>query len=70
MALATTEVQLQELETLVYCLHEEHMRHQNLDVFVHDISVLIAEGLEGGRTVQGLTNHISSYLWLLRKVND
>ena len=54
------------LTAAIRTLHAEHMKNEDFDGFVHDLSVLIHEGLgdehHHSLNLEGMTQHIYEYI--------
>ena len=62
---------LQELKKQVYRLHKEYISNgDDHNGFIHDLSVLVADGVEDNYSVRQLAKKIDDYVDELKEVNS
>ena len=65
------KTELQELKKQIHRLHKEYVNNgTDHNGFIHDLSVLISEGLQDGYSVLNMAKKISDYVVELKDIND
>ena len=65
------KTELQELKRQIYRLHKEYMSHGNdPNGFIHDLSVLVSDGLKDSCSVMHMAKKIGDYVLELKDVNN
>lgn len=59
-----------KLKKAINGVYEEHMKCEDFDGFLHDISILIIEGLEDGLSEDELTQRFVDYKQELKDINS
>ena len=59
-----------ELKNAIHGVYQEHMKCEDLDGFLHDLSILIIEGLEDGFSEDEMTSRFIDYKQELRDANE
>ena len=52
---------MDNLKQAIHGVYQEHMKIEDLDGFLHDMSILIAEALEDGFTPDEMTERLNEY---------
>ena len=64
------KTELQELKKQIFRLHQEYMSHgEDHNGFIHDLSVLVSDGLKDRCSVMHMAQKISDYVVELKDVN-
>ena len=50
-----------ELKQSILSVYQEHMKNEDLDGFMHDLAVLIGEGLDAGFSIAEMTKRFNEY---------
>ena len=65
------KTELQELKRQIYRLHKEYMSQGNdPNGFIHDLSVLVSDGLKDSCSVMHMAKKIGDYVVELKDVNN
>ena len=67
----TAKSELQELKKQIYRLNKEYLDNgYGHNGFIHDLSVLVSDGLEDGYSVRQMAKKIAVYVEDLKQVNS
>ena len=67
----TAKSELQELKKQIYRLHKEYLDNgEDHNGFIHDLSVLVSDGLEDGYSASQMAKKIDDYVEELKQVNS
>tara|TARA_B100000424_G_C22688142_1_gene376359 strand:- start:26 stop:262 length:237 start_codon:yes stop_codon:yes gene_type:complete len=67
----TAKSELQELKKQIYRLHKEYLDNgDDHNGFIHDLSVLVSDGLEDGYSARQMAKKIDDYVGELKQVNS
>ena len=67
----TAKSELQELKKQIYRLHKEYLDNgDGHNGFIHDLSVLVSDGLEDGHSARQMAKKIADYVEDLKQVNS
>ena len=65
------KTELQELKKQIYRLHKEYMSNdEDQNGFIHDLAVLVSDGIKKGCTVKQMAQKISDYIKELKDINN
>ena len=71
MPSCTAKSELQELKKQIYRLHKEYLDNgDGHNGFIHDLSVLVSDGLEDGYSARQMAKKIADYVEDLKQVNS
>ena len=59
-----------ELKQSIHGVYQEHMKNEDLDGFLHDLAVLIGEGLEDGFSIDEMTERLNEYTTELKELDQ
>ena len=61
---------MNNLKNAIREVYNEHMRIEDVDGFLHDMAILISEGLHDGFNTDEMTKHLTEYAVELREWKD